>query len=122
METGGLPDGPFKTVKKNFKDIQNIFGNVPCLVVDEEVDPLPHLCPARAGPAGVLADVEVRRLPNVEGGDVREAAVICQRRTKDTEKVAGADRAGSSGEQVGNFFDRVGKLVHVFGAVLLQCG
>ena len=101
---------------------ENPNDNVPCLIVYEEVDPLAHLCPARAGPAGVLADVEVRCLANVEGGDVREAAVICQRRTKDTEKVAGADRAGSSGEQVGNFFDRVGKLVHVFGAVLLQCG
>ena len=62
--------------------------------------------------------MEMRRPPNVEGGDVREAAVICQRRTKDTGKVTGADRARSSGEQVGNFFDRVGKLVYVFGAVL----
>ena len=66
---------------------ENPNDNVPCLVVDEEVDPLPHLCPARAGPAGVLADVEVRRLANVEGGDVREAAVICQRRTKTRKKL-----------------------------------
>ena len=97
----------------------------PCLVVDEEVDPLAHLGPARAGPAGVLADVEVRRLPNVEGGHVREAAVICQRRTKDTgtgEENKKLPVLTGREKKVGNFFDRVGKLVHVFGAVLLQCG
>ena len=60
---------------------------MPCLVVDVEVDSLPHPGPARARLAGVLADVEVGRLANVERGDVGKATVIC--RTQETGLVLG---------------------------------
>ena len=57
----------------------------PCLVVDVEVDPLLHLGPERPRLAGVLADVQVARGPDVERRDVREAAVICGRRRTESE-------------------------------------
>ena len=46
--------------------IHHLNTRIPCLVVDVEVDPLLNLGPERAGLAGVLADVEVSGLANVE--------------------------------------------------------
>ena len=54
----------------------------PCLIVDVKVDSLLDLGPERAGLAGVLADVEVGRLANVERRYVGKAAVICRTQTR----------------------------------------
>ena len=57
---------------ENFNDdwlaitFHHLNSRIPCLVVDVEVDPLLNLGPERAGLAGVLADVEVSGLANVE--------------------------------------------------------
>ena len=97
----------------------------PCLIVDVKVDSLLDLGPERAGLAGVLADVEVGRLANVERRYVGKAAVICRTQT----------RAGMGGREggkklpltrqqrkVGHFLCQSYELLHIFGALLLQCG